>query len=374
MSMTSRERLLRAIKLQPTDRVPISTYELVGYNSHAFENRETSYKRLMDTIREKTDCLAMWNPSTNHVVAQSAYPAKIDSRTERGENYTDTFLTLHTPKGELTCGYRWYDNVYTTWTFEKWCKSIDDIDKFMSIPYEPLTFDDSDFSRIQTEVGDNGLIMASVGDFCDHCFISLMEFGEATVWAMTETDHFARVAEEMHRRTMINLENMLKVRTVDFYRICGPEVMTPPYMPPMFFKRFVLPYVKEMTDMIHSYGGLVRLHCHGKIDKVLDDIIATGADATDPCEAPPDGDITLDELKKRTQGKIALFGNLQLKMLEQASAREVRETVIQNMEAAKEGGGYVIMPTAAPINVPLSPKTEENYHVFIDTALEYGKY
>jgi len=32
------------------------------------------------------------------------------------------------------------------------------------------------------------------------------------------------------------------------------------------------------------------------------------------------------------------------------------------------------MPTAAPINIPLSPRTEENYLAFIDAALEYGEY
>jgi hypothetical protein len=44
------------------------------------------------------------------------------------------------------------------------------------------------------------------------------------------------------------------------------------------------------------------------------------------------------------------------------------------MASAKEGGGYVIMPTAAPFSSPLPKKSEENYLHFIETALEYGKY
>jgi thiazole synthase ThiGH ThiG subunit len=44
------------------------------------------------------------------------------------------------------------------------------------------------------------------------------------------------------------------------------------------------------------------------------------------------------------------------------------------MDAVKAGGRYVIMPTAAPINTPLSPQTEQNYYTFIETALELGKY
>ena len=38
------------------------------------------------------------------------------------------------------------------------------------------------------------------------------------------------------------------------------------------------------------------------------------------------------------------------------------------------GGGYVMMPTAAPIDEPLSPRTERNYFEWIDAGLTYGAY
>jgi len=44
------------------------------------------------------------------------------------------------------------------------------------------------------------------------------------------------------------------------------------------------------------------------------------------------------------------------------------------MNAAKRGGGYIIMPTAAPINTPLASKTVDNYRCFIETALDQGVY
>jgi len=119
---------------------------------------------------------------------------------------------------------------------------------------------------------------------------------------------------------------------------------------------------------------LSRIHCHGKINQVLDDILLCRVDALDPCEAPPDGDITLRELKEKTSGQLCLFGNLQPRLLEHGTAYEVRDAVRQCMEEAKDGGGYVIMPTSAPINTPLSPITEENYLAYIDAALEYSKY
>ncbi len=44
------------------------------------------------------------------------------------------------------------------------------------------------------------------------------------------------------------------------------------------------------------------------------------------------------------------------------------------MDQAKDGGGFVLIPTAGPINVPLSPKTEANYKALIDAGLEFGRY
>ena len=371
--MTSRERLLAALAQKAPDRVPVSTYELVGYNKWAFENNEPSYKSLMDFIREKTDCVCMWDQRSNGGLALSAHPAEISSCVTKDGDCKKTRLTLKTPKGELTSEHRVFDNVYTTWQTEYWCKTPDDVDAILALPYSPACYDASDYARIKGEVGDNGIIMSGAADPA-YLAMSMMKFADSLVWVTTETEHFAKTVEELHRRNMINLENSLKSNVVDLYRVCGPEYLTPPYLPPSYFARFVTPYLKKITELIHKYGGLVRIHSHGKIGKVIDEILSCGADALDPCEAPHDGDITLRELKARTKGRLCLFGNIQLKALEHASTGEIREIVRVCMDSAKEGGGYVIMPTAAPINIPLSPKTEENYRVFIETALEYGEY
>ncbi len=371
--MHSRERLLKTLSGEPVDRVPVSTYELCGYNSLAFENQEPSYRGLMDFIRAHTDSITMWNPSSNQGQGLSAYPTEVEKTTTRHDDQTITKYIVHTPLGDLTRTLKQFDNVHTVWNTEHLCKDSQDVDAYLSIPYKPVVYDYSDFSRIREEVGDQGIVMMSVAD--PACVaMEIMEFGDATVWAMTELEHFSRTLEKIHERNMENLKNMLDGGVADLYRIVGPEYITPPYLPPSYFKRFVVPYLQDMTRMIQRYGGKVRIHSHGKIAKVLDMIAEVGADALDPCEGPPDGDIPLTEIKRRVGDRMCLFGNLQLKLLEHGSTEAVSQEVAACMEAAKAGGRYVIMPTASPINVPLSKKTEDNYKVFIETALKLGKY
>ena len=371
--MNSRQRILTALKCQAPDRVPISTYELAGYNSRSFENNDPSYQRLMQAIREKTDCLTMWDPASNERFLGTAYQVEMQSKTWREGDRTVTHTTLQTPAGPLTQTVKRLDNLNTDWKTEHWCKRAEDVDRALAVPYEPVTYDATDHSRIRSELGDNGILMASLGDPLLMA-AELMEFGEFTIWAATQTEHFARTVRRLHERCMENLRRMLAVNVVELYRICGPEYATPPYLPPVLFERFVTPYVTEMVDLIHSHGAQVRLHCHGKIGRVLDMILATGADSIDPCEPPPDGDLPLAEVKRRCAGRMCVFGNLELKLLEQGTEAEVADYVKSCMDAAKDGGGYVIMPTAAPINSPLARQTERNYIRFFDAALEYGQY
>jgi len=371
--MNSRERILTALSCRAPDRVPISTYELVGYNSKAFENNDPSYACLMQAIRERTDCICMWDPGSNATFLASSFPAEMDVKEYREGNVTIQKRTLHTREGDLSQTTKVIDGVHTTWQTEHWCKSLDHVNAALSVPYEPLEYDTSDYARIKEEVGDHGIIMTSLADPL-WLAADLMSFGNYTVWARTETEHFARIVAAMHERVMENLRRMLEVNMVDLYRICGPEYATPPFLPPEFFKRFVVPYVSEMVDLIHSKEARARFHCHGRIGQLLDMILQTGSDGIDPCEAPPDGDITLREVKKRIGKGMCIFGNLQLKLLEHGTGVNVENAVEECMASAKKGGGYVIMPTAAPIHSPLARKTEENYLRFIEAALEYGKY
>lgn len=371
---TSRRRLLTALSCGVPDRVPVSSYELVGYNSQAWENHEPSYARLMERVRADTDCIAMWGPTSDARFLASAHQVPIDRRQERQGTFTRTTAILHTPKGDLRQVTQEDENVHTCWEVEHWCKSVGDVDKALSVPYAPVTYDARDYERIKSEVGEHGIIMPSLSDPA-HMAAALMKFEDYLLWAFEETEHYARAVEVLAERVMENLRRELAVCVADLYRICGPEYMTPPYTPPALFERFMVPHVTAMTRLVHERGGKVRLHCHGKIGRVLDMIIATGCDGTDPCEPPPDGDIELDELKRRCAArKVSLFGNMELKLLEMGTPQDVRAAVRRAMDQAKAGGGFVLMPTAAPINIPVSPATEANYMAFIDAGLEFGKY
>lgn len=367
--MTSRERLLALLQRKPLDRVPINTYELSDFGFMNWTLEEASYRKLMKEITERTDTLALWGGS------MPASPQEIPPDVEQWQEgeFSVTRVTIHTPKGELSYVTKSTPTVKTTWTVEHLLKNEDDIAKYLSMPFYPMPINTSKFAALDAEIGDSGLVLCDTGDAIGWV-AGMFEMGEFTIFAMTQPELIRALCEKKHEEVMHYLRGMLEAGCGPIYRIWGPEYCTPPYLPPSAFREFVLPYLHDMVDLIHKYGCYARVHSHGKIAQVLDMIVESGADATDPVEPPPDGDISLSEIKERYGDKLILFGNMELKYLEQETPAEIRQRVREIMEEGKPGGGMVLMPTAAPINVPLSPRTEENYLAFIEAGHEFGGY
>lgn len=112
--MNSKERLMTALRHKVPDRVPISTYELVGWNPSSWENNQESYKPLMEYIREKTDCIYMTNvPQNNQYVKNHT---NIKKQYEGRTTYTR--VTIATPKGDITSLSRADEGLNTVWKIE----------------------------------------------------------------------------------------------------------------------------------------------------------------------------------------------------------------------------------------------------------------
>lgn len=368
--MTSRERLLAALRGEIPDRVPVSCYELNAHNPDQFENREPSYRRLMQAIAAMADEMLM--TGTGGLPNNAA---DIETQTwtdEIGRRFTRR--TWHTPKGDLTSLDRVDPNIHTTWHLEHLCKNLDDLERFLSVPFEPGPVDRSFLRAQQQRLGDNGLLLVSIADpLCPAAELFNME--DYTVIAFSEPERFGHLLDVLFERIQLELEQTLATGIRDcVFRVVGAEYAAPPYLPPALFEKYVVPYDQWMNRRIRKSGNYPRLHCHGKIARLVDCIAATEPAALDPCEPPNQGDIELDDLKRRIGDRVCLMGNVELRDLEGGSIQEIRRIVQRCMEQGKPGGRYVLMPTAAPINVPLSKATEANYLAYLEAAHAYGRY
>jgi uroporphyrinogen-III decarboxylase len=125
-----------------------------------------------------------------------------------------------------------------------------------------------------------------------------------------------------------------------------------------------------MVDLIQQHGGFARIHSHGKIGDILDDIASMNCAGLDPIEPPPQGDVELGYVREKYGKQIVLFGNLELRDIELLPTEKIEEKVKRALEEGTrgEGRGFVLMPSACPYGRRLSALTLRNYEKIIEVA------
>jgi hypothetical protein len=232
-AMTSRERLLAVFRREQPDRVPVSTYEMVGPDGESWYNRQPSYASLMDAIRERTDCLYMCCPTWRDLGRESV----TEEHARRDGTRTHRTVTLHTPKGDLTGRFMEEDGLFTTWTTEHFLKGLDDLERWLSIPYEPTPVDVAHIAAERDRLGERGVMLVDVADpIC--VMAELFEFGEFLVHAMTNPDAIRHAMDVLIERQLARLEEALAGGAGPAWRLVGPEYGSPPYMPVEMFRTF----------------------------------------------------------------------------------------------------------------------------------------
>jgi len=371
--MNRRERLMATLRGEPTDRPPVSFYELNGLDEITDDGdpfniySDPSWHPLLDLTREKTDRIVM-----RGVAYGSVQPDAIESISE-----TETYLregslfTIHrvrTAGRTLTSRTRRDPDVNTTWTEEPLLKDVDDLKALLEIPETSSdgSVDTSSVIEAEAALGDTGIVMIDTPDpLC--LAASLFDMAEYTVIALTEQSLFHRLLERFASILLPKTEAVSKALPGRLWRIYGPEYASPPFLPPYLFREYVCRYVTPMIEAIQRHGGYARIHSHGNLHAILDDIAAMGTDGLDPIEPPPQGDVSLAYVRQRYGKDMVLFGNLEASDIENLPTDQFSEKVKRALDegTAGSGRGFVLMPSACPYGRTLSPLAMKNYESMI---------
>lgn len=403
INMTRYERLMASIKGLKVDRPPVCFYEINGLdqdpnNKDKFNiYNDPSWRSLIELAKEKSDRIVLREvnfrdksenatlESTSKFSPHMEFDLKtkessiIDHLTkveeyfgEDGSLYRNIKIKI---KGHtLTSKTRRDPNADTVWTLEHLIKDIKDFKTWISIPSDQYIGkpDISPIRKAEEELGDSGIVAIDIADpLCE--IAELFSMGDYTVMAVTEPELFHKAIEKVFIEKIKKVEAIAKALPGHLWRIYGPEFACPPYLPPRLFKEYVVQYDKPIIDIIKKNGGFPRIHCHGRVKDVLDDIVSTGCIGLDPIEPPPQGDVSLFYVRKNYGDKLVLFGNLELSDIETMEPKEFEKKIIAALEEGTlgEGKGFILMPSASPIGRKLRASTFKNYKRMIELVEEY---
>jgi uroporphyrinogen decarboxylase len=110
------------------------------------------------------------------------------------------------------------------------------------------------------------------------------------------------------------------------------------------FRKFIAPYLKEMIDRIHHLGGRVLYHSCGLIRPFIPELIALGVDILDPIQ-PVGPAMQPENLKREFGGRLSFHGGIDLQnLLPSATPAQVEAEARRYCEVLGVGGGYILGP------------------------------
>ena len=374
--MNRRERLLRTMRGEPVDRPPVCFYEINGYDEHPDDQdsfniySHPSWKPLIELARDCSDRIVM-----RGILFHNTLPDPEDQLTSVKTYYQDgsrySVKTIQSGNHILIERTRQDPDVNTVWTEEHLLKNVEDLETFLSLPAPsiPGIPDITPVFKAEHDLGDTGIVMIDMPDpLC--LAAALFNMAEYTVIALMEQSLFHKLLDRFAMTLWQQTEAIAEALPGRLWRIFGPEYASPPFLPPRLFKEYVVAYDTPMVEAIQRFGGFARLHCHGKIKTILDDMASTGCTGLDPLEPPPQGDVQLSYVRERVGKQMVLFGNLEACDIERLSTAEFEKKIHTALEegTAGEGRGFVLMPSACPYGRHLSSLALKNYEKMIEVV------
>lgn len=135
-----------------------------------------------------------------------------------------------------------------------------------------------------------------------------------------------------------------------------------PWLPPQLFRKFVKPALEQHVNAFKKKGAFVVMHSDGNIMPLLPDIVEAGIDAYQGIDIT--AGMSLRRVKEEFGNKLCLVGNVDPRILEFGTLKEVEREVDRCLE---EGGreGFVLSASA---NISANTNAENFIHM-----IEYAK-
>lgn len=348
--MTSRERMITALRGGTPDRVPCAPdmsnmipCRLTGKPFYeVYLNQDPPlWKAYIDAVRYfGTDG---WFIDGDPGFTYKDMGVTVDSAVRDGADGSKILRQVfHTPKGDLsqeTTMFRDNSPAITEGMIKDFEKDYPKL-KYM---FPPVTGCNPE--RLQEQkryVGEDGIFCTGIMPFGLHTMMIYFQGGiESAIYAYYDYPDLFEEWAALHRENTLKMLEIAIDCGIDGILTGGSGSIT--LQNPEIWEHFSLPVIKEITHMCRQAGVVSGIHSCGKemhlIKKVAQE---TELDYVNPLEIPPMGDSTLTEARKIC-GDLALMGNLHTtNVMLMGSVQDVRKAALQAILDGGLGGAFVL--------------------------------
>jgi len=255
---------------------------------------------------------------------------------------------------------------------KRWIENDDDLDFFLGLvdicPTEP---DIKAIREKNKQVGEHGMAYCETPDpFYTVC--EMFSTDEFFIKTLSDRDRIDRLIHDTGKRMLYGIEKLCSEAKCPFIlRLIGAEMAAPPFMSSDDFLDFEGDFYEQVIEIAGRYGVPTSFHCHGPVRDVIDIVWNMGFTFMEPFEPPPNGNMTIAEALKITDGRGIVFGGVDDVVINSCSCEELRAAVMRCLADARDTGKqYILSQSSTPFSDPLSETARENYLLFMKLGIE----
>ena len=144
-------------------------------------------------------------------------------------------------------------------------------------------------------------------------------------------DRLAQCTELIIRYCLAQLEQGTLITSI------GDSTSGPDLISPQLYRKFALPYHRQIADAVHRAGGLLSLHICGNATAILPDMLETGADILEIDEKTD-----LRQALALARGKAALWGQISPLLMKTGQSGQVLRAVKETISAVPNHTGFIL--------------------------------
>jgi uroporphyrinogen-III decarboxylase len=389
--MNGRERLTKALKAEPTDRVPVAPFLYFNAIYEMFDYVPTIDNFFnppdFDPIQKFIEYCDYFGFDVLHVlgtvwdfyvantimdqsVVQSAENWDVSILDERKDD--DEMLrtvTINTPGGQLrhvekhdrTSKY-----LIVSGTQEYLIKTRQDFEILQRYAPPADRMDCQLITRARQAVGDKGLVTANThGSFNILGLFRKLE--DILVDPLTDPGFFQEMVDYFIPQLIQRARKMVE-SGADVIEVAGHWTGQ---VGPKTFQKYILANENRLVSAIHEMGVPVIYHNCGDAAKIMKYYNDLEIDCWGYLTPPPFADVILEDALRVLRPDLTLRGNIdQVEFLRVASPQEIRERVRDVLLMVKPRGNWILSTT----DFVFDGTPYENIRAFADAGREYGQY
>ncbi len=318
MEMTSRERLLAALRGQEVDRLPWSPFLAYwwDYQPKALQERgQIAFLRELGADALLRGFVTAFTCSDVQGISQYAsftqpIPNVEFHRQEKGGLWQNEFIT---PVGRLVSTAQHSPDGNTRFMVEHPVKRREDY-KILRYIVERMVIR-PDYAAVQQEieqVGEDGLSVPLISPFLKTPFQALLEHYVGTEQLIFDLADYPEEVEET--LTVMSGKALEAVRiSIDSpaQAFISWEDTSTTNISPALFGRYIAPELNRWGAEIHQAGKLLLHHACGHLRALLPMLAKECVDAIESISPPPTGNVELWEARKALGAEMGLIGGIE---------------------------------------------------------------